>query len=255
MDVYITEHEHANLIGRAFQKACGGSLRPAHLPRKGDCAFYGILRGTGDIFKQKLGEQGASFIYIDHGYIRPGHYGGYYRLITNAMHLQELPEPDYGRLLALNWEPESHTSPPMAPILLAGPSAHIERFLGVPHGSWVSNVAQEIANHTGRKLIPTDKIRRGDQALAAAHAVVTWHSNLATEAIRRGVPTFSVRGNLPPLADAVRHPCHFLSQPIDQIETPRPLTSGKRLNWAASLAAAQYRLDEFAKAWEKMNDV
>lgn len=241
MDVYVTSHQHSRIVGGMFAKATGGELRSVHAIREGECATYGILRGADKVLRK-----GGPVWYIDHGYIKPGHYGGYYRVCLNGLHAK-LSVPDPLRFANLGWEPEEHISPPDAPILVAPPSRYTAAFLGAE--SWVANVCAEIGRHTERRIILTDKLEApGERLLKSAHCLVTLQSNLAVEAIRQGVPVFIARGNMP---YGYWHPAQEFSKSLEDIEKPLYASLSARKEWGAKIAAVQFRLDEMGEGLKK----
>lgn len=240
IDVYVTNHQHSRIVGEEFARQVGGSLRSVHAVRPGEAAVYGILRGTDKIIRR------GNFWYIDHGYINPGHYDGYYRVCRNSLHAR-LGKPDFARLQHLNWKCEDHDPPPAAPILVAPPSFHTAKFLGAE--AWLANVCAEIGKYTGRRIVVTDKINApGERMLRSAYCLVTLQSNLSVEAIRQGVPVFIAHANMPP---AYWHPAQEFSRPLSDIENPYHPEKEERMNWAARIAAVQWRLKEMGEGFRK----
>lgn len=252
-DTLVTQHEHSQKIGHAFAKGCGGRVLQvqAHDPTQ-DVAFYGILRGTGDIAKRRL-EKGDGFWYVDHGYIRPGHYSGHYRIVRSGLHTNLRQTPDYGRLLALKWTPDKdHVALDYSPVLLAPPSEYVAEFFGCSREGWIETVRDKLRKITDRPLIVSSKEDPGQPTLDQAWCVVTLQSNLSVEAIRKGVPVFVEHANFP---DQWMHPAEFFSDKLENLNTPYRPSVSERYEWGAKLAATQFTLVEINSgyAWEYIN--
>ena len=252
-DTLVTRHEYSHVVGAAFAKGCSGRAIPVEqYDETQDVAFYGILRGTGDIARRRL-ESGDGFYYIDHGYIRPGHYSGHYRIIRSGLHANLSAKPDYGRLLALKWSPEKrHDALRYSPALLAPPSEYVSEFFGCSRTLWLESVKAKLAFVTDRPLVVSSKDEPGQPSLDQCWAVVTMQSNLAVEAIRKGVPVFCEHGNFP---DIWHHPAEHFSDDIKNLDNPYRPSMIERCEWAARLAATQFTLAEIASgyAWEYLN--
>jgi hypothetical protein len=243
-DCYVTGHEYSNVIGKAFAQGCNGRLRTVHDEQKNGLAcFYGILRGAGEIARHRW-VSGARFLYIDHGYIKPGHYGGYYRVVRDDLHTHLLDGPDFGRLLSLGWKAESeHRSIQYSPILVAPPSEYVCRFFGFEREAWLTQIQSQIRRVSERPIVVTSKEDTpAFEILAKAHCLVTLQSNVAVEAVRLGVPVFVVKANAP---RRWWHPVEaFGNLDLADLETPYLPSVEERTEWAARLAACQWTLLE-----------
>lgn len=250
----VTGHAFSNIVGQAFARGCGGEVRIVQeAPRNGLVAFYGLLRGTGDVVRQRW-RQEQSFLYLDHGYIRLGHFHGHYRVCRNDLHSYLGEEPDHGRLLSLGWLPEErHRSLAYSPVLVAAPSPHIARFFGFEVEAWLAQVHREIRAVSERPIIVSSKDDHPAlPLLEKSYAVVTLQSNIAIEAIRRAIPVFIARGNLP---SRWWHPAQVWNTDLSRIEEPYMPTVEERRHWAAQLAACQFTLQEMHSGycWTRLN--
>lgn len=248
IDVVVAPHEHAEKVARAFAKGCGGRLcRPGEERPDRDVAFYGILRGTGEIAKRRL-QEGKPFWFIDHGYIRPGHYSGHYRVVRSALHTNLRGRPDYGRLLGLHWKPDrKHVALRYSPVLLAPPSEYVCDHHGKSREEWIETVRAKLRKITDRPIVVSSKDEEpGQPRLFQCWALVTLQSNLAIEAIRKGVPTFVEHGNFP---DEWTHPAEYFSDKLENLDDPYRPTEAERYQWGAQLAATQFSLVELASGY------
>ena len=236
--------EAATIVGTAFCAGCGGHLvyrARALLP--GPAAFYGVHLQTRALFDQCVAE-GREYYYIDNGYFRRGHYGGFFRVTRNANQ-----HDGSGRHRSTRFDRLGLTVAPWrgdegagaAVVIVALQSNWWYGRHGTTRREWLAKVSRQIARATGRVVVlrnkPVGAQRRGQPPLAAdlarAWCVVTYSSNVAVDAILAGVPAFvAARCAAWPMA----------SSDLSQIEAPRR-PAGRR-QWAWNLAANQWRLDE-----------
>ncbi len=260
--VYATEHIHSRVICNAFAEGCGGQIVPPVKLLDGPAAMYGILRGTGDIMK-KCQWVGRDFYYIDIGYFRPGHYGGYYRVTQNGMQKIFGPFENKGR--TDRWEALNITIAPWRKtgrhILVCPLSGFVGSFLNIDPREWTRTVVNELSLYTDRPII----IRPKNPKLASVHSsniqnpsgfpvtdleeslqdcwcLVTHSSKVAIEALIIGVPVIV-------LGESAAKP---VSWSLEHIEKPIwPV----REWWANELAYNQWTLDEMRNgtAWDMIN--
>ena len=244
IDVVAADHEHAQVVCRAFAKGCGGRLCKPGEETSEEIALYGILRGTGEIIKRRA-EEGRGFWYIDHGYIRPGHYSGYYRIVRSALHTNLRARSDHGRLLGLHWTPDrEHRALRYSPVLLAPPSEYVCKHFGKSRDEWIEIVRAKVRKVSDRPIAITSKDEDpGVPKLSQCWCLVTLQSNLAIEAIRKGVPVFVEHGNFP---DEWSHPAEYFADDLKNIDDPFRPTVADRFLWGAHLAATQFTLVEMA---------
>lgn len=240
--VYVTDHQHSQVVSKAFATGCAGQLVPPIKLFDDDAVCYGILRGCGDVIKQ-CQWVGRTFFHIDHGYFQRGHYDGYYRVTRNAFQCSGLGNRPSDRLDKLNvdMKPWRKDGDHIVVIPLTGAFG---AFLGIDPDKWVQAVVSEIARYTDRPVIVKSKdgapLR---DALRNAHCLVTHSSNAAVDALLEGLPVVT----LGPSA------CHPLSTQLPQIEFP---VYGDRRQWAQNLAYGQFTLDEMRSgmAWEILHE-
>ncbi len=88
--VWSTGHTIADTVARAMQEGlpgCGfyntyetlGPELDGDLPEADVHIAYGILRGTAEVFRKAQGS-GKFWVNLDRGYLKPDHFGGYYRI-------------------------------------------------------------------------------------------------------------------------------------------------------------------------------
>jgi len=210
-----------------------------------------MLRG---IMKHKIIKQcwadGRPFRYMDSGYLgnRPGYknpqgWKHWHRIVPNNLqHDAVIPRPS-DRWNRLGLEISRRRSG--SAILIAAPDEKPCKFYDIDLDTWLAKTVATIQQHTDRPVIirernrsRTDrKINRVERALDDVHAVVTFNSIAATEAILAGTPVF------------VLAPCNA-ARPVSNtdlsaIDKPWFPDQDQILAWAYHLAYAQFHIDEF----------
>ncbi len=280
--VLSTGHPNADTVGAAFAKGIGTELIPVAEYTKQNISrhsgrfsvkdpddlpiFFGILRGTGTIARNLMSTAANarknSFIYIDHGYLNPGHFSGHYRCIWNGLHARPIWKGDPGRLKVVmpslvKKTAEIKKGPKHASghVVVAVPSAHVANFWGFDLEDWVRMVTAALKQNTDRTILFTEKGGdvSGEGALNGAHALVTAQSNLAITALAMGVNVFIV----PPVVQKYWvdwwHPaeqlCYLGLKSIEVVGIPEPEQVMRLLE---QLAACQFTLDEMEEgvAWK-----
>lgn len=97
---YHTEHEKSSEVCSRIAEAANIPLEHVKNYVEGTIPIvYGLFRGT-DVVMRKAFWQNLPFLYVDHGYFKPGHYSGYYRINVSwtyfhiKMHYATPTKPD-----------------------------------------------------------------------------------------------------------------------------------------------------------------
>lgn len=199
-------------------------------------ALYGFLRGLLPLLQRARGE-GRPWVYLDRGYFRATYgtdYSGSFRATRGAFQLdglglQAAPAARWRALgLALApWQRGKH-------VLVCPPGDVFTRAVGgFAAADWERDTLAALARATDR---PVRVRRKGSEKPLAAdlkgcHALVTYMSNTAVEAILAGVPTFCTG------------PCAGRYVGCDLADIEDPITFDRE-PWAAALAANQWTLAE-----------
>lgn len=239
MHIYATEHAHSRAVCEALAAGTGWPVVPPAPLLPGGVAMYGFLRGLLPTLRQAQRE-GREWIYADRGYFRAtrGHdHSGYFRFTRGA--LQHSGEGEGGgRWDALGleiqpWRRGRH-------ILVCPPGdVFTEAIGGFTADEWRRRVVSELSRATDREIRIRSKPAIKDTSrplavdLADCHALVTYMSNTAVEALLAGVPVFCT-GEC--AASAMG------KSDLSQIE--RPAYPEDRERWARVLAANQWTLEE-----------
>lgn len=201
--------------------------------------MYGLLRGCLDIWHQARAAC-RNWLYIDNGYFKTGHFDGHYSVTWNRF--QHDGRGDYPRgyerakALGLTIEPWSKGG---KHILIMPPTDIFANLMGFTPGDWVSDTTEKLKNHTDRPIKVRYKPKPGSKGptlredVEGCHAVVTYNSKAACEALLWGYPAFVTTKNA---ATALA------KRDITEIEDP--LREGNREMWLAALAANQWTLAE-----------
>lgn len=187
--------------------------------------------------------QGHDWFYGDHGYFKRGEYfrctRGRLQVDVRAAAKHALPR----RWEQLRLQPGRRRHSGSHVLLCLQSDVHF-RLRGIP--SWPSEVAAEIARHTGRPLLVRTKAARHPLRvdLHRAHVVVTHSSMCAVHAVLAGVPCITL--------DPEAVGAAFGSTSLADIEAPRWPLDRDALLWA--LAEHQWTLDEYRRgvAWRNM---
>lgn len=216
----------------------GAAMATDHKHRPGLGAFYGVLPELVTAWRACAALDG--YVYIDRGYFgRETHF----RATLNAVQHSGIGEPDFGRLAAHGVEIEPWRDSGRHILLVVQSDWWHRQWCGQPATAWEQRARGLIARHTARPVVTRwtvgekngaaarDSFRR---ALEGVHAVVTWNSAAAVEAICAGVPAVV-------LGQSAASPMATRLEDID-----RPARPEGRERWAAVLAAQQWTLPELA---------
>ncbi len=198
-------------------------------------------------------KEGVQFIYYDKGYFNRGWKTQdpeiYYRYSANSFqpldYFQALPRPsDRWDKLGITPQPRKRGER----IIMADYSDKFASFYGLegtnPSAGWIEEIKKRTAKplHYRSRLTPrsTDdgdagRTEKMGELLENAHALVTFSSNAAVDAVLSGVPAF-VLG--PGIAKPVSN------TDLSNIDDPWFPTDKERLQWCYDLAYCQWRVDE-----------
>lgn len=194
---------------------------------------FGCLELLAEIRRQR-----EPYVFFDRAYFGGGTFTQQIRLTRDAYQQHWVGRGDAARLAKWGvqlapWRTDGEF------VMVVPPSAAVQALFGLK--DWTTNVLSRLALCSDRRVVLSDKDDRTKSPLAerlqGCHAVVTWTSNVAVEAVCLGVPAFTspwsaaapVSGRLDGLEIG-------LEQPL------RP----ERTAWAQSLAWGQFTVDEIA---------
>ena len=231
-NVYVTDHIHSKVVSNAFSSGCNGKLVPPLRLLDGPAVFYGILRGCGGLIHECEWID-RDYYHIDHGYLKRGHYEGYYRVTKNGLQADMFQRgpTDSGRFraLGLGVKPWGKTG---RNIVVCPMTGFIGEHLGIDPRKWCESVVRELSLYTDRPIIVKQK-GQGDlsETLTDAWCLVTHSSNAAIDAIISGVPAIV-------LGDSAAEPVSWTFEDIEKPDWP------ERSSWLYGLAWRQFTLDE-----------
>ena len=252
--VYGVRNRNSDRVGRRFAMGSALPYRIINHPSgnvglsPGGVVMYGDAYGLRSFLDAAI-MSARDWVYLDNGYFKPGHFNGFYRVTRGAYACSGEPNAiTQSRLrrwqnLKLDIKPWQRGSF----ILVCPPGESYGRWRGLDLGSWLQNTIETLRAHTDREIIvrtkPSPYERRNNpiqEALQGAHALVTYASNTATEALLEGVPVFC---NGPKSECSAYHMCE---RDFSKIETPH--YPAERLAWACELAANQWSMGEIMNA-------
>ncbi len=249
--IYLSKKGEDEYIERL---ARGAGVDPVSL----DCFDYDhdpstglVLRG---IMKHKIikrcWQDGRRFRYIDSGYfgnrahprLNPGGWKVWHRIVENDLQQQNLiqcPSDRWERLdlVCRPWKRSGRE------IVIVAPDEKPCKFYNIDLDTWVNNIQQSLASLTDRPIViryrsrnviklNRDQTNSFEQAIATAHAVVTFNSNAAVESVMNGVPVF------------VTHPVSAAAPvanwDFEKIENPWLADRDLVMSWLHGLAYSQF---------------
>ena len=244
LTIYQTDHTHSQVLCRAISLGIKSKIVPPIELLPGPAAVYGILRGCDQIIRQ-CEWVGRDYFHIDHGYLKRGHYEGYYRLSKNGLQWDgegKFPS-DRWAALGVKLEPwrRSGRNVVVCPI-----SSAVAQFRNIDSHKWLKSVVSELSKFTDRPVIVKPK-DEGDlrPILNDAFCLVAYNSNAATEAVIQGIPAIV-------LGESACSPVARTS--IRDIESPN---YADREPWAHGLAYHQWTIKELRDGicWELLNEL
>lgn len=209
-------------------------------------------------------------IYYDKGYTNRAWRGhgqkAYYRFSVNAFHplhyFQSRQRPsDRWQALGIRLNPRAKNG---LNIIFAGCSQKFADWHGFDITHYAMRVIGEIKKYTDRPIVyrpkksavPPPPIpgtiyshreQKIEHELERAHALVTFSSNAAVDAIFAGVPAFV-------LGPSIAKPVSNVD--LSEIERPYFPSEEERLQWCSDLAYCQWRLDEIegGLVWKSLKE-
>ena len=228
-----------------------------------ELTMYGILAGSGEIYKQ-CEKENKNFYFMDHGYFTNAHDSPHWLRITKNKHcqnkMQHRPTDRYEKYFKQNICPWKKGKK----ILVLPPTNAIANFFNVK--DWLSTTLETLRGNTDRKIdirekpynptVAKDHVgatvkvdrpteNKGKINWDDYYAMVTYNSNTMIESLANGVPVFC-------------DPNNSAAAPISEtdfkkIETPK---YGDRIALFSSLAYNNWTLKEMANgtAWRMLNE-
>jgi hypothetical protein len=202
---------------------------------------------------QECWKSNRDFYFMDTGYmgnqqnpLNPLGWKLYHRIVKNDLqHNNEIikrPDDRFKRLAIplYDWKKGGRK------ILIAKPDEKPMKFYGLDLDKWLEETINIIKQHTDREIVVRDRVKsRIDRVVHNTlkealdddvHALVTFNSNAATEAVMYGYPAFTL--------SATHAASPVTSQDLSKIETPYYPDRDKRYAWACHLAYGQFHNTE-----------
>jgi hypothetical protein len=202
--------------------------------------MYGFLRGLLPVLRAAQ-DRSRPWVYADRGYFRASYgndYSGYFRLTRDRVQHDGSGDGDSDRWKRL--ELEIFPWRKGRTILVCPPGDIFTKAIGGFSASdWLTETLQKLRRSTDRPIVVRQKPAPGSGArplvedLKDAHALVTYMSNTAVEALLFGVPVF-VTGDSIATSMGKR----------DLAEIESPYYPEDRERWARVVAANQWTLSD-----------
>lgn len=213
------------------------NIEPGRLASGCVHVFGGLQFGCLELFRQ-IRRLGEPYVFFDRAYFGGGTFTDRLRLTRGAYQRHWVEDGDAARLAKWGVELEPWREGGEF-VVVVPPSPEVEALFGLK--GWEAETLKRLDACTDRPVMVSRKSDRDASPLrdrlANCHAVVTWTSNVAVEAVCMGIPAFvSPWSAARPAASALERLEAELEQPA------RP----DRAAWAVSLAGGQFTVDEIA---------
>ena len=228
-----------------------------------ELTMYGILAGSGEIYKQ-CEKENKNFYFMDHGYFTNAHNSPHWLRITKNKHcqniMQQRPADRYEKYFKQDVKPWKKGKK----ILVLPPTNAIANFFNVK--TWLDNTLKTLKENTDRPIEVREKPYNPTVAIDHVgatvkidkptenkgtinwneyYAMVTYNSNTMIASLANGVPVFCdpVNSGAAPISET----------DFSKIETPK---YGDRIALFSSLAYNNWTLKEMADgtAWRMLNE-
>lgn len=237
-DVKNVHHGEAILAGWGAERVWVGKGRLAR--GAGLHLIGGLQFGALEILMEAR-ETKAPYIFFDRAYFGGGPGTNRLRAVRGAYQKNWVEDrlPDRLKALGVRLEPWRGKG---RHILVVPPSAAVARLFDL--GDWEAKTLRRLKDCTDRPLVVSYK---GDpkplaDRLAGCHAVVTWTSNVAVEAVCAGTPAFvGPESAAAPVATGLEYLERLIEAPL----------MPEREAWAASLAFGQFDLAEIRSGFAR----
>lgn len=257
MQVVVSTGKNSRVIGSAFAEGIGVRTMSPHAycsqRRPQDVVIYGLLRGLQDA-KKVAQRKRLNWVYIDNGYLTPGHFHGNYSVTINAYQHTGAGLYERGRRrfenLNLKWKYLTMWQKTGEYILILPPTEIFAFLMGFEAQNWIEDTEEKLrlatdrpvrvrrkpGSRVGKHVVPKGTSLEED--LKGAYAVVTYNSKAAIQALIQGVPVFVSSPNC----------CSALGlKDLKLIETP--YYPDNRMSWLYALAANQFSIAEMKSGY------
>lgn len=155
---------------------------------------YGILRGTGQIFNDCY-ENDVEYWEVDRGYFKPNHFDGYYRVSFMNMQASyhDISAPN-NRFKALRIKVHPWKKQKSNRVLVIPPTDAVCIFYKIDRDKWLEDVMAQLDDFEVKVRAKADSQPLNDD-LDYSYCLVTYNSNVAMDALIRGIPAIATSHN------------------------------------------------------------
>jgi len=211
----------------------------------GDAIIWGCIRGAPELMKE-VRKRGHDFWQMDNAYRGRN---SYFRITKNAFQHVGLEQssPNRWEVVAKRFGLEIKPWTKGKHIVIALSTEHLYRLHGLELKPWLEQTVKTIKKHSDREIVVREKNATGpiEDFIKNAHALVTYTSMAALDALQMGVPVFcDEKCAVAPMAQ----------QDLSRIESPVYPDDRERLFW--TLADHQFTKEELKEGlWKKYSSV
>lgn len=245
------EDTYVNMLARSVGQSPQDHINVESL--RGPVVLRGIMKHK--VMKQ-CWQQGRDFFYVDTGYFgneptvrNPEAHKIWHRIVRNDLqHSNIVPRPED------RWQKFGRSLPRHASngrtVIVAAPDDKPCRFYGIDRDQWVQDTVSTLRAHTDRPIVVRERVANRQarmiqqplrELLTDAHALVTYNSLAAIEAIMSGVPV---------IVTAPTHAALPVSSPdLATVESPTWPSEDLLHRWLCHLAYGQFHVSEMANGW------
>jgi hypothetical protein len=234
---------------RKFASACEGQLYTDQRLHGGGAVFYGVDASNRSVWQAVLADPRREYYYIDNAYFDRCR-GTHFRVTKNGLQCSGREPSDGKRFQALGLEVKPWRRSGDH-VVVCEQSPQFMREIARYPGDWTRDVTQRLEAQ-GRPVRlrpwsphkPSLAVTLPDD-LMGAHALVTWSSAAAVEAMQAGVPIVTMG------PCAVAH----LSGSLEDLEHLPLADDSARLACLRAMADHQFTLEEIERgeAWARLN--
>lgn len=262
--VYLSDHggdEYINMLATAAGSAVTDTEEFNFADNNNPIVLRGILKHK---IMEKCRTAGRDFYYVDSGYLgnavsQRNRLGRklWHRVVKNGLQHTELRTRPADRLKRIGISGAKQQLRG-SKIIVAAPDEKPCRHYGIDLESWITNTVNTLKQHTDRDIIVRQRTKNKEVRMLHdplskvlmqdVHALVTFNSNAAVEAIITGVPAFVL---------APEHAAMpVTSQDLSMIETPFWPDSDLIHKWLCHLSYCQFHVSELrhTKIWNIINE-
>jgi hypothetical protein len=262
--VYLSDNgtdEYINMLAEAVGAKVTDTKKFDFLKSRNPVVLRSILKNK---IMNRCRETGRDFYYVDSGYlgntVSPRNRFGnklWHRIVKNGLQhteIQKRPSDRFDRL-GITWARKKLSG---SKIIVAAPDDKPCRHYGIDLDTWINDTVSKLKQHTDREIVVRQRVKHKTVRMVHdplstvlvqdVHALVTFNSNAAVEAVIAGVPAFVLA------PEHVAMP--VASTDLSMIEDPVWPEQDLMHAWLCHLAYCQFHVKELIhkNIWNILNE-